>query len=366
MRTVTALAAPASIAVPASASAIGPGEIAESRVSANGLNRVTLGPDGKLWFTECGATSSIGRISPSDVGTPNPAVDHFPTAAGSCPIDITTGPDGALWFTEFAGNIGRITTDGQLTEFPVAGAPHLFGITKGPGDALWFIANCCGDAHGKVGRITTGGQVSLFPVRRGTSPAPGITTGPDGNLWFGATNIPRTFRGFGIDRILGFIQRMKPRGRVTGLFPIPTLYSDPSRIVTGPDGNLWFTQQGAVGANGCCEPTHPAPGKIGRITTRGKITEFTTPTPFSNPAGITVGPDGNLWFAEYSYEVSGKPGVQHGGNKIGRITTAGQITEVAIPTPYARADGITSGPDGLYFTESPQNGAYGAIGHLRP
>ena len=37
------------------------------------------------------------------------------------------------------------------------------------------------------------------------------------------------------------------------------------------------------------------------------ITEFTVPTGDSYPAGITAGPDGNIWFTEVS------------GNQIGRI-----------------------------------------------
>ena len=36
--------------------------------------------------------------------------------------------------------------------------------------------------------------------------------------------------------------------------------------------------------------------EIGRITTGGVITEFATPT--AGPVGITSGPDGNLWFTE--------------------------------------------------------------------
>ncbi len=53
---------------------------------------------------------------------------------------------------------------------------------------------------------------------------------------------------------------------------------------------------------------------IGRITTKGKITEFPLPTRCESPLGcepfgITAGPDGNLWFTESS------------GNKIWRITT---------------------------------------------
>jgi virginiamycin B lyase len=65
--------------------------------------------------------------------------------------------------------------------------------------------------------------------------------------------------------------------------------------------------------------TKQGSNSIGRITTAGAITEFSIPTASSSPAGIAAGPDGNLWFTE---EV---------GNIIGRITTAGAITEFSIP-----------------------------------
>ncbi len=66
------------------------------------------------------------------------------------------------------------------------------------------------------------------------------------------------------------------------------------------------------------------------------------PVAESRPDGITAGPDGNLWFTE------------SGGNKIGRITPSGQITEFPLPTgitkPYYPI-GITAGPEGnLWFT----------------
>jgi len=52
--------------------------------------------------------------------------------------------------------------------------------------------------------------------------------------------------------------------------------------------------------------------KIGRITPSGTITEFPLPASHSAfdaqyGAGITTGPDGNLWFTE------------NGANKIGRL-----------------------------------------------
>ena len=344
------------------------GDIFERPVPTSGqggLNRITHGPDGNIWFTNPGA-NQIGRMTPAGrfAGFPIPT-------ANSSPIDITTGPDGALWFTEYAGKIGRITTSGRITEFPVpsaqapaftSGSTHVYGITNGPDHSLWFVTNCCDATNpGEIGRITTAGAITLFPVASGTTPTVGVTMGPDGNLWYPVNTTNRS---------VDMIQRMTPAGVVTGDFPIATAYSDPSRIVTGPDGNLWFTEQGAVGARGSYQPTFPSLGKIGRITSSGKITEFTTPgqvlASASNPAGIAVGPDGNLWFTEYSYFTKDTM-VQHGGNKIGRITPSGSITEFPIPTPYARADGITSGPAGdnhLYFTESPANFAYGAIGSV--
>src|SRR5215471_8310479 len=51
--------------------------------------------------------------------------------------------------------------------------------------------------------------------------------------------------------------------------------------------------------------------EIGRITTAGAITEY----PLSNtPAGIVTGPDGALWFTERHV------------HQMGRITTGGSIT----------------------------------------
>jgi hypothetical protein len=76
-------------------------------------------------------------------------------------------------------------------------------------------------------------------------------------------------------------------------FATPTPYSYPEVITSGPDGNLWFTEQSA--------------NKIARATPDGSITEFPIQTPNAGLMGITAGPDGNLWFTEYS------------GNKIGSL-----------------------------------------------
>ena len=112
-----------------------------------------------------------------------------------------------------------------------------------------------------------------------------------------------------------------------GQYPLPDDYGNASAITAGPDGALWFTEYTA--------------NKIGRITAAGAITLFPVPTAGSSPLAITAGPDGALWFIEAS------------GNKIGRITTAGAIAEYPVPTANSGLFGITAGRDGaLWFTES--------------
>src|SRR5215470_2879685 len=66
-------------------------------------------------------------------------------------------------------------------------------------------------------------------------------------------------------------------------YPIPSGGSA-YQIVTGPDGNMWFTIRNRA--------------RIGRITPAGVITEFPLPDPLSSASEITPGPDGNLWFTE--------------------------------------------------------------------
>ena len=60
----------------------------------------------------------------------------------------------------------------------------------------------------------------------------------------------------------------------------------------------------------------------------------------SRPVSIAAGPDGDVWFTEAE------------GDKIGRITPAGTITEYSLPTANSCPGGIAAGPDGnLWFTE---------------
>ena len=129
----------------------------------------------------------------------------------------------------------------------------------------------------------------------------------------------------------------------------------PVGITLGPDGNLWFTENAG----------------IGRITPGGRITTFPAPdmvriVPAAPMGGeclycyerIVAGTDGNLYFTQR--------------HAIGRISVSGALTEFAIRPDYGSLVNLIAGPDGaLWFEVAPrhyyQDGYIGRMtldGHL--
>ena len=168
--------------------------------------------------------------------------------------------------------------------------------------------------------------ITEFPLPPATL-AGGIVSGPDGNLWF-TESIPYQFPRRGS---IGRIQPASP-GTITE-FPLPREEVLPSDIVVGPDGNLWFSETNAA-TNSLA---------IGRlvVSSPNTITEFDVPG-FQSLAGITVGADGNIWFAD-AY------------NQIGRLLARSPYTVTRFTIPavdFLNLSAIASGPDGnLWFTE---------------
>ena len=72
------------------------------------------------------------------------------------------------------------------------------------------------------------GVISEFPIPTASAGLSGITTGPDGNLWFtlGAVNK---------------VARMTTGGTVTE-YPLPNPGSSPRAIISATDGALWFIE----------------------------------------------------------------------------------------------------------------------------
>ena len=105
-------------------------------------------------------------------------------------------------------------------------------------------------------------------------------------------------------------------------------------MTAGPDGALWFTEWTG--------------NKLGRITTAGLITEYNLPTPLSFPWSITVGPDGALWFTEYRNDKIGRSPVCGLGlgasvsNGILKLNFALGITKPAVWTTMIQQQGSGS------------------------
>lgn len=268
-----------------------------------------------------------------------------------------------------------------ITEIPL-GTPPTYTVTAlaadPSGTKVWFtdsrllqigFIDVATRTVTKFSIQPPGGE-TLFVV--GGSQA--LAFGADGNLWFPAiinlaTSTPRSMIG-----------RFSPATQAVTYFPGPDsiAVSTLSRITAGADGNVWFSDASA--------------SKIAKVTPAGTFTVINVATANGGFAGvirgITYGPDGNIWITAgfrsiYRVSPAGGPAtefriqgggfrgpsaitpgpdghlyfVQSGntadsGNKIGRITMQGVLSEWTIPTANSFPYGLALGRDGkFYFTE---------------
>jgi virginiamycin B lyase len=193
---------------------------------------------------------------------------------------LIAGPDGALWFTggkqaaSSAGStpsytqvIGKITLDGHITEYPIPSQDKDSGVSSmcvGPDQAIWYTwtsnFNDLSNLKGRIGRMSLAGQAQEFSV---PYPPERIISGPDGALWYserdpGAPNAVGTAAWR-----KGFVGRITTAG-VASEIPIEPNTSV-SQIVAGSDGAVWYTvQEGDTGT-------------FGRVTPGGGVKTFATP-----------------------------------------------------------------------------------------
>jgi virginiamycin B lyase len=261
---------------------------------------------------------------------------EYPLPSGSLPANNITSADGNLWFTgpaQGSGEFGYTTPAGVATIFHAGpGGLGPYQITSDSAGDIWMNF----DVHMVMVTSTTSGQTKgyLVPnlVSGGGRQVGGITEGPDGNVWFTVNGAATPMVG-----------KITPAGKITE-YPTGFANAPSDAITTGPDGNLWYLASSGDG--------------IVKVTTAGVMTEY----PFSSSAaavdrhtgGIAAGPDGNVWFLET---------VLSGGSgelEVGKVTPAGQITEYPLrksADPLPSGGGITTGGDGnLYIRENNQVG----------
>ena len=288
-------------------------------------NYIITGPDGNLWWTDP-SNNEVWRMSPQ--GT-NPT--SFQITGG--PNGITVGPDRNLWIT--------VTTANQILKMSVIGemlgrlnisipnsAPR--GITVDPDDnTIWFAQP---DGH-VLGQIMPNGMISeTSPLTDGTGRVvrpDDLVTGYDGNIWFTA---PLDKNGNAYNQIGIYNPVTKT---VSRWLPLPAGYTEPTPIIRGPDQTMWFTAD---------RSDHLA---IGRVAPNGALTMFDISNLPAVGGGITTGPDGNLWFTA--------------AGMLGRISPLGDVQLFPLSGGLTSPHLITFGPDNnLWFT------ANGAVGRFNP
>src|SRR5205085_5111082 len=117
-----------------------------------------------------------------------------------------------------------------------------------------------------------------FRLPAGANSPYAITTGSDGNLWF-------------VDQdATGTVGKIDPNtGNIT-MYPGNTFGC--GQDIISADGNLWVNVSFCYSKNQDLVSIDPNAGAITTITG--------TTYPFSGVVGITQGPDGNLWTADFN------------------------------------------------------------------
>ena len=257
--------------------------------------KVIKGLDGSIYVYEQGS-NQLARLRPGAKSFTRVAIP----ASNDQHFGMALSQTGDVYFT-VANGIGAYSPKfNTIKIIPLSTA--VADIAPGSDGNLWFTEP---DAT-KVGRLTLANNkrksqfaenytITEFDVPTNAAGVASITRGPGQTLWFGEDLVG----GIGqIDLSSGspvFSEYALPAG--AGAHAVG--------ITTGPDGNVWFAE---VFAN-----------KIGKINVKTKqITEYTVPTPNSNPFWLTTGSDGNLWF------------VERATGKVARITTNGDIKELTV------------------------------------
>jgi len=235
------------------------------------LMGITVAADETVWFADYVGNQIVHRTAEGDL-------EKFPVPTSEAgPRSVVVAPGGSIWFTEYRANkIGRLDPcTGQIDEYEVpsnnAGpSGYVEGpldIVVGPDGALWFT-EATATVLGRIDPTTL--QIEEFDVGMGQSY---LTVGPGGQLWFTSYS-DNTIARFSIG----------PK-QVTAVYEVPTPMSGPMQIVAA-GGSLWFTEMLA--------------GRVGQITTDGRIVEhYAGPSWDTAPFGLAVAPDGNLWFANF-------------------------------------------------------------------
>jgi LPXTG-motif cell wall-anchored protein len=201
---------------------------------------------------------------------------------------------------------------GDFTSYSASGA-WVWNVGLGPGGNPWYTNQNAAGTGGNIGYVdvTTGiAHDYLTPLYYSMT---GITEGPDGNMWFIALGNTPGHTGT-------FLDQFDVTTHVVTQYLVPTAGGIDN--VVSAAGKLWITE-GVGNAIASFDPS----------TTDWN--EYTTPA--ADPDGLTLAPDGILWYAMYNAQ------------KVGSIDPNNPSTSAAIATGQPANQGsnsLTTTPDG--------------------
>jgi virginiamycin B lyase len=202
-----------------------------------------------------------------------------------------------------------------IQEYPVPPGSHPHDVAPALDGTVWYTAQISG-ALGRLDPAT--GKTHHIPLGSGSAPH-GVIVGPDGAPWI-------------TDSGLNAIVRVDPETEEVQVFPLPAEsgYANLNTAVFDPQGKLWFT-----GQNGIYGRLDPSTGQIQVFgAPRGR-----------GPYGITVTPDGTIYYASLA------------GNYVGRIDPqTGEATVLEPPTSRQGARRVWSDSQGRVWVSEWNSG----------
>ncbi|HEV2737674.1 MAG TPA: hypothetical protein VGU66_03750 [Candidatus Elarobacter sp.] len=210
---------------------------------------------------------------------------------------------------------------------------------------MWFAEDVAqGSAPGRIGKVDMSAQsVTEYQIPDPTfgccisHVSPGaVTLGPDGKIWFNSIVGSRSISGRkhpDTVALTNYFGSVTTDGQTFSLYGYnPSVFGAFVSVAAGSDGNLWFTYQGGAGGV----------GGVAKVTTIGTIVQNIAANYV--PGSIIAGPDNNLWFTE-------------DGARIGRVTTSGALSEFSTGlSGYSISNGnITTDGTHIIFTATNQN-----------
>lgn len=323
-------------------------------------SNLMAGPDGAMWFgyRESGVWK-MGRL------VIEPDFTSYPTSTSHASTSRVTTIDGSLWYLQTPTSnpsvyhIGRMTTSGAITNYDIPALTGLSNfvvksITAGPDGNVWFNGQTGSSVRAGRLNITTG-VVTTFGTWVSGNNLGDIVAGSDGNLWY--------YNKYNGAPANTYLLKLDPSTGTTTTAVTYDTYTNLTGIAAGSDGRIWLTDTYYKRVDAQGTTVTPGSSSYNVVPVTGSISYL---------GSLASGPGGDLWMradntvykfkigvglsaytppagAPMSIPIAGPDGAswfRSSGDKMGRISSSGSVTEYTVPGSSVSGLGnLTAGPD---------------------